>query len=89
MSTQASEVTETHEGSLTHMYGPRNEPSHLCHLLLEVKKLTQCVFESLTQSPVLRRQGQSEGWGIRNRTGIGTQQHFVCVCVKSWVGGKS
>lgn len=34
------------------MYGLENQPSHLCHLLLEVTKLTQCVFESLTQSPV-------------------------------------
>lgn len=93
LSTQASEVTETHEGNLTHMYGLKNQPSHLCHLLLEVKKLTQCVFESLTQSPMVGAKARGAEWGSghQNRTGIETQQRVclcVCVCVKSWVGGK-
>lgn len=35
------------------MYDLKNQPSHLSHLLLEVKSLTQCVFESLTQSPMV------------------------------------
>lgn len=47
------------------MYGLKNEPSHLCHLLLEVKQLTQCVFESLTQSPVVgtKARGAEQGLG--------------------------
>lgn len=34
--------------------------SHLCHLVLEMKKVTQCVFESLTQSPMVAARAAGE-----------------------------
>lgn len=47
------------------MYGLKNQPSHLCHLLLEVKKLTQRVFQSLSQSPMVgaKATGAEQGLG--------------------------